>query len=411
MRDVKRLGGHGIKVTGTRRWIAGNVLAGAAIIVGGLIFGFAGGAGTGQSAGPKTRPPRGLPSGSRARSIGRGVLDGRIPNLFFVYSAAPMRVIVASSHGVLATTNGGERWRDVTPRQWAREAFLVSHVDDIASIGNRIWLAPVGSQPLDFIPYTDNGGFTWRIARLPGNPLVTGSLSFWNITDGRVLGEANDGRTYIFQTANGGRSWTRLRSLSGELTGAPVRFTSARSGWSWNDRGVLTHTTDGGRIWSRVKLPRISRYRAYIAPARGDYREWVWVPTFPAKGDVVEPGLVRGAGGERRTVFYASRNGGASFTARLAPSGSGDPGTAYAASANDWYVTSGNELSRTTNAGKSWTKARVQTPTHTPIDLIDSLSSTIGWAETTLKIGYFYPTLLLHTANGGRTWQTADMKR
>ncbi|HUY58462.1 MAG TPA: hypothetical protein VMV16_02015 [Solirubrobacteraceae bacterium] len=74
-------------------------------------------------------------------------------------------------------------------------------------------------------------------------------------------------------------------------------------------------------------------------------------------------------------------------------------------------MTSGNELSRTTNAGKSWTKARVQTPTHTPIDLIDSLSSTIGWAETTLKIGYFYPTLLLHTANGGRTWQTADMKR
>ena len=376
MRDVEAVAARQRR---RRRRRVGGVLTAAAIIVGGLIFGVAGGGGTGWSAGLKTRPPRGSPSGSRTRSIDRKVLDGRIPHVFLVHVAAPMRVIVASSNGVLATTDGGKRWRDVTPRQWAREPFLVSHVDDVASIGDRIWLAPVGSQPLDFIPYTDDGGFIWRIARLPGNPLVAGSLSFWNTTDGRVLGEAIDGPTYIYQTGNGGRSWTRVRGL-GQLTGAPIRFTSARSGWSWNDRGGLTHTEDGGRTWRRVQLPGISGYRAYAAPAQGDYREWAWVPTFPAKGDVVEPGLARGAGGESRTIFYVSRNGGASFTATLAPSESGDPGTAYAASTNDWYVTSGNELSRTTDAGKSWTNARVRTPMHTPIDLIDSLSSTVGWA-------------------------------
>jgi photosystem II stability/assembly factor-like uncharacterized protein len=389
-----------------RRWICGSVLTGA-VIAGTVIFGMAGGGGGGHGARSRARPPAGSPSGSRNQSVDRSVLDGRIPNLFLVYSASPMRAIVASSKGVLATTDGGKRWRNITPHQWATEAVLVSHIDGIASVGDRIWLAPVGSQPLDFIPYTDNGGRVWRIARLPGEPLVDGSLSFWNATDGRVLGESIDGRTYIYQTANGGRSWTRLSRVGAQLTGAPITFTSARSGWTWNDRGVLSRTEDGGRTWNRVQLPRISGYRTYTAPSNGDYRAWAWVPTFPSKRAVVEPGLVRSKGGGRRTVFYVSRNGGASFTATLAPSGAGDPGTAYAASTDDWYVTSGNQLFHTANAGKSWTKTRVQVSTHTPIDLVNSLSSTVGWAETTLKIGYFYPTVLLHTSDGGHTWQIA----
>jgi photosystem II stability/assembly factor-like uncharacterized protein len=320
-------------------------------------------------------------------------------------------VIVASAKGVLETSDGGRRWEDVTPRQWAKEAFLVSHVDAVASVGDRIWLAPVGSEPLDFIPYSDDGGLSWRIARLPGNPvdgpLVDGSLSFLNANDGRVLGEADNGRSYVYQTVNGGRSWKRGQRLAAKLTGAPVSFTSPRSGWSWNYHGVLIHSRNGGRTWRRVQLPVIHGYRTYAAPSRGYYRAWAWVPAFPAKDDVIEPGLVRGAGGERRVVFYVSRNGGASFTATLAPKGNGKPGTAYAASADDWFVTSGNELFHTTNAGKSWTQTRIHVATRTPIDLIDSLTSTAGWAETTLKIGDNYPTLLLHTNNGGRTWQIA----
>ncbi len=391
-----------------RRWMAGSVLSAAAITVGALFLGMDGGGGAGRSAGTKPRPPASSPSGSRSHSIERGVLSGRIPHMFLIRAASPMRVMVASSEGVLATTDGGRRWRDITPRQWATEASLVSHVDDVASIGDRIWLAPVGSQPLDFIPYTDNGGLSWRSARLPGDPLVAGSLSFWNQSDGRVLGEAIDGRTYVYATANGGRSWTRVQRLSAEFTGAPVHFTSARSAWSWTSQGGLMRTENGGHSWKRVQLPGLSGYQTYAAPSQGYYRAWAWVPTFPSKRTVVEPGLVRSEEGGRRTVFYVSRNGGASFTATLAPAATRNPGTAYAASATDWYVTSGNELFRTINAGESWTKVRVQTTTQTPVELIDSLSSTVGWAETTLTIGGFYPTLLLHTSNGGHRWQIAS---
>ena len=179
--------------------------------------------------------------------------------MFLVHVAAPMRVIVASSNGVLATTDGGRRWRDVTPRQWAREPFLVSHVADVASIGDRIWLAPVGEPAvgLHTIHRRRRVHLANRDIFRVENLFVAGSLSFWNTTDGRVLGEAIDGRTNIDKTANGGRSWTRPRGLGGQLTGAPIRFQTVpdRSGWSWNDRGVLTHTEDRGRTWKRVQLP------------------------------------------------------------------------------------------------------------------------------------------------------------
>ncbi len=54
-----------------RHWKVGGVLTAAAIIAGGVIFGIAGGGGTGRSPRAKTRPPRGSPSGSRNRSIER----------------------------------------------------------------------------------------------------------------------------------------------------------------------------------------------------------------------------------------------------------------------------------------------------------------------------------------------------
>jgi photosystem II stability/assembly factor-like uncharacterized protein len=280
---------------------------------------------------------------------------------------------------------------------------LVSHIVDITSFGSgHIWLEPVGDMRMDFIPYTNDSGTTWRLARLPGGAGLAGSpLSFWTPERGRALGERNGGAVVVFETDDGGASWNHVAGATAGPFGGPVTFTSASGGWTWNRRGLMYRTADGGRTWQRVRLPALHGYELVAAAE----------PKVSGDGAVVVITRLRSAGGVARTAFYASEDGGASWHAHLAPGAGKGASAALAANGSDWFALSRADLFATTNAGRTWQETTVRTPTGDSINAIDYLSPTIGWAEAAgPTIGNLYPTYLLRTSNGGRTWSEVDYR-
>ncbi len=332
-------------------------------------------------------------------------------------------VVVAGLDEVVASSDGGVRWRNITPAQWAN-TVLVSHVVDVESFGaDRIWLEPVGDFRFDFVAYTSDSGAKWKIGRLPAGAVFSGSpLSFWTGSTGRAIGELNGGASRVYQTDNGGVSWTRVVGATPGPFGGPVRFTSARDGWTWNGKGSIYRTRDGGRSWQRVGLPAPPGFRIVAEPPVRAAE-----PLIFDKRSLVVVTPLRSDSGGGRTAFYTSDDGGASWHAQLAPSAAGD-GTApflgggtsvgYAAGPSDWFVLNRRELFSTTDAGRSWHRADVRTPRGMSIDEIDGLTSTLGWARALGPTIYrrtpsgstvpSFPTYLLRTTDGGRNWSRVN---
>jgi photosystem II stability/assembly factor-like uncharacterized protein len=320
-----------------RARIVGAVLAalGGAVLAGGIADG-----------GRPTGTSRGVPRQVATAEVARSASVGTRASVYVVHVAGPENVVVAGGDGVVATSDGGERWRNITPSTMS--PVLFGHIVEIASFGTaRIWLEPVGDERMDYVPSTDNGGAKWNVGVLPGGAVLSGSpLSFWTPENGRALGEKMAGATGVYQTDDGGVSWKRMASATAGPFSGPVSFTSASDGWTWNRAGLMYRTEDGGRT--------------------------------------------------------------ASWHADLALAGAGTS-AAVATSGTDWYALSGPELFASTNAGRTWQESAIRTPTGDSINAIEYLSPTIGWAEAAgPTIGDFYPTYLLRTTDGGRDWSQAD---
>jgi photosystem II stability/assembly factor-like uncharacterized protein len=322
-------------------------------------------------------------------------------NVYVVHVAGPDSVIVANSDGVLATSNAGAHWRNITPRTMS--PVLFGHIVDIETFGTaRIWLELVGDERMDFVPYTDNSGATWRVGVLPGGAALSGTaptLSFWTPESGLAVGERNGGAIGLYQTDDGGASWKQLAGATAGPFGGPVTFTSASDGWTWNGGGSVYRTDDGGRTWQPVRLPTLRGYKLTA----------VEQPEFFDGDVVIVIARLQSASGTR-TAFFESRDGGASWHPQLAPRPADATTTAaFAASGSDWFALTGSELLATTSAGRTWQESDVRTPTGLSINTIDYLSQTIGWAEAAgPAIGDLYPTYLLRTTDGGRTWLKVD---
>ena len=324
-------------------------------------------------------------------------------NVYVVHVAGPDSVIVANSDGVLATSNAGAHWRNITPRTMS--PVLFGHIVDIETFGTaRIWLELVGDERMDFVPYTDNSGATWRVGVLPGGAALSGTaptLSFWTPESGLAVGERNGGAIGLYQTDDGGASWKQLAGATAGPFGGPVTFTSASYGWTWNRGGLVYRTDDGGRTWQQVRLPTLRGYKLTA----------VEQPEFFGGDVVIVIARLRTAGGTTRTAFYESGDGGASWHASLAPGAGTGASAAFARNGSDWFALSAAELFASTNAGRTWEEAGVRAPTGDSIDAIDYLSPTIGWAEAAgPPIGDLYPTYLLRTTDGGRNWSRVDFQ-
>lgn len=130
------------------------------------------------------------------------------------------------------------------------------------------------------IARTTHGGRTWAVQlHFTGDSTVFGNVRLWgmwmrfvNPRDGFVAGPAtrNTGtrnRAWLYRTRDGGKVWSKLRlpGIPGAFLGDPFSFPNASDGWILSDVSAamgqssanIFHTADGGSHWALVAYSRL----------------------------------------------------------------------------------------------------------------------------------------------------------
>jgi photosystem II stability/assembly factor-like uncharacterized protein len=159
---------------------------------------------------------------------------------------------------VFTTTNGGQSWNRVPaarlPPALPNEGAYAASGTNVSVFGSNVWIGTTASRVL----HSANGGLTWTVAQ---TPVATGassgifSIAFRDAAHGIVVGgdfkledKAVDNTAV---TADGGKTWTLVKGLSGYRSAVAYRPASKTS---WIAVGPLgaDMSTDDGRSWTPV---------------------------------------------------------------------------------------------------------------------------------------------------------------
>jgi|GEM_PF-3053899 photosystem II stability/assembly factor-like uncharacterized protein len=194
----------------------------------------------------------------------------------------PRGLVVANRDGIFRTQDGGSTWTKITPPSFAPIYYV--HVFVIVAVGDRIWLEMEGADIWDTVPYSWNGGHTWRDGSFGGLGFLS-DLVFTNGQDGWVHVGRDDGSRSLYRTTDGGATWVVDRTAADSKIKSPAsivgrvlpargttpdglrieRGIQAVGGLAWAPAwgppiGNLTpqyllRSTDGGKIWQLVTGP------------------------------------------------------------------------------------------------------------------------------------------------------------
>jgi photosystem II stability/assembly factor-like uncharacterized protein len=339
-------------------------------------------------------------------------------------SAAPSRTaganvvlaeLVSPSFGLVATTSrsrtrllvtAGRMWRDITP---PRALF---QPEDLVFLDRKHgWFVTndcVAGRAL--VHRTSDGGRTWKAAQVRSTNCAAGSslsLSFADRTHGWLVRTFLNGPgSELSRTVDGGRAWRRAHDLP--LLGR-IAFRTARQGWLARSAVRYTAnlfvTSDGGATWRRRLLPPPPRWRrARLLPD---------VPTFFGVRGVLPVALHGGHGSG--VAFYLTSDGGRTWRVRrvqpvrfstlIGQSAFPRYVPTAVASPREWWVVSGIAVPRvlvTSDAGRHWLASRPPAPEGSSVWQIDAADTTVAWLTLRTRRGR---TLLLATADGGRSWR------
>ena len=245
-------------------------------------------------------------------------------------------------------------------------------------------------------------------------------LSFVNAKQGFVLtASGNEGKLdRLFATANGGATW---RLVGRAPFVGPITFATTQDGWGVSDptitfrpkgqtlsgAGLLYQSANGGRTWQRVRLTPPSEYRGM--PSIADS-----IMSFGPRRAVVPVRYRNPATGAQYLVVYTTANAGRTWSTHSTPAAANlradqwgyDGAVAFTApSPTGWLFFAGATLYATADSGGSWRAIRSPLAPARPYD-ISFTSLTIGWALFPIGNGYGRNSgvALVRTTDGGKTW-------
>jgi photosystem II stability/assembly factor-like uncharacterized protein len=324
-----------------------------------------------------------------------------------------------TDNSILKTANGGISWQDVTPTN------VVIHQIFGGNFMNAqyAWVTTMDQKNLSVgILHTTNGGKSWQSSTISGF-LDIGSLDmphFLNTSDGwlEIFGHPGAGSrgSYLFHTTDGGQHWTQLANpnQSGSVRrSSGISFRDGRSGWQSGDGGggnpnpaqpLLDITHDGGQTWQSVQLPAL--------PGAGKDNTVETIPPVMF-GD---NGLLLVTTIDGGLDLYVTHNAGLTWspTKFVIIPGNEVPIVYITDMQHAWAATSTSTYA-TSDGGQSWTKLP---PAPQPIGMMSFIDAKNGWAvgprdipigandsNVIAKATNSGQPLLLHTTDGGRTWQ------
>jgi photosystem II stability/assembly factor-like uncharacterized protein len=181
-------------------------------------------------------------------------------------SAVSRRVVWASGSGstVLRSEDGGVSWKKivVTPD--------TLDFRDIDGIGEQTaYVLSIGNGAASRIYQTTNGGASWTLQfRNDDQRAFLDAMSFWDADHGLVIGDSIDHQFYILATSNGGRNWSRVPPdklppalvNEGAFAASGTNIAVCGKSYAWIGLGSaararVLRTTDGGRTWKISETP------------------------------------------------------------------------------------------------------------------------------------------------------------
>lgn len=306
-------------------------------------------------------------------------------------SAAQTRIL-------LRTTDGGQSWRDVSPSGSGQlaSAWLL---DDTSA-----WVVSIGQGRGLTIFGTMDGGAHWREATVSDQQalgpvylnFIDPSHGWLFVSHGAAAGSQGGA---VYQTLDGGLTWQQVAVTGTSDAPGALPFSGDKNGLAFinPDTGWLTGssagpaplfyvTHDGGRTWHR---------QALTIPTGAD---------FAGGAGISVPRFFSATHGEfevdaNRTVVYTTQDGGATWTAQVAPA----MGTAFFLDARTGWLVShdGTVVYTTTDGGQAWISHSQALQLGQLVDL-EFVSRTTGFAVLASDTGH----TPLVTSDGGLTWRS-----
>lgn len=174
---------------------------------------------------------------------------------------------VGDSGIVIATTNGGEKWKSIYALPDTVELKQVQFINKNVGFigGNIIKKYPNYEARQALLLRTVDGGLSWKKCNLPvDSSFSIGNTQFLNADTGWIslnnIGPTSweDRRGILFKTTNGGSSWTILDEKDLILNGTFVFINNEQAYSFWApffdnfDKTNVYKTSDGGANWNWV---------------------------------------------------------------------------------------------------------------------------------------------------------------
>ena len=308
---------------------------------------------------------------------------------------------------LIRTNDGGVTWYNVTPADASTDNF---QADFIALDANRAWtLVPdFSNYPNSGTLYqTRDGGMTWSKITVP---FSSGGLHFLDEKNGWILADlgvgAGSNAVAVFQTTNGGTTWTQkytndpngtnagdslpLGGLKSGLT--PLNMQTAWvSGVVYSDGTVyLYRTEDGGANWSQVTTLTL--------PAEAQHAQVSFSPIqFVSAQDAFL--AVNIPSDQIQLAVYVSHDAGNTWTMTptLIPNGR----AVDFVSATDGFVHADDQFYLTHDAAQTWTSINPNVSFTDTFSEMDFINASTGWVIT---IDANDHRALYRTNDGGATW-------
>lgn len=308
---------------------------------------------------------------------------------------------------LMRTLDGGFSWFNVSPQGMTLTGIGASGYFLTANSG---WLlTSLANNNLGTLFRTTDGGRTWTAYDVP---FSNGQVQFLSANTGFVMTSLGAGMSKqavaIYQSTNGGATWTRKYINDPTVTGAAntLPLGGQKSGMAFRDiwRGwiggnypspgytYLYVTDNSGAAWKQVLLPLPSGYSGAFVTMKA--------PIFFGPFNAILPvSLVNGSNSD--LYIYVTNDAGYKWVTTGFVRNGELPYTDFV-TLNDGFVWDwSGKLHVTHNAGVTWTEIIPNVDFTTSLRQLDFVSTTTGWAVEIYADG---STALHQTTDGGRTW-------